>query len=110
LGTGKARIDVARNLGINFKVAPKISVEDGIEAVRNVLGRCWFDRDATDHGLEALRQYCKEWDARNAMFKDRPHHDWTSHPADAFRTGTVFGKGGKSSGSGPLPYRPINIV
>ena len=110
LGTGKARIDVARNLGIRFQVAPKMGVDDGIEAVRNMLGRCWFDRDATDHGLEALRQYCKEWDARNAMFKDRPHHDWTSHASDAFRMGAVFGKGGKSSSSGPLQYRPMNIV
>ena len=33
-----------------------------------------------------LRQYCKEYDEDNKVFKDKPRHDWSSHGADAFRT------------------------
>ena len=39
LGTGKSRLEVARGLGLEFKVAPRLAVEDGIEAVRNLLPR-----------------------------------------------------------------------
>jgi phage terminase large subunit len=110
LGTGKARIDVAREHGIRFRVAPKMSIDDGIEQTRNMLSRCWFDLLKTDHGIEALRQYCKQWDVKNRIFKDRPHHDWTSHAADAVRMGAIFGQGGVSKGSGPLEYRKLGIV
>jgi hypothetical protein len=32
-----------------------------------------------------LRQYSKEFDDEKKIFKDKPKHDWTSHPADAMR-------------------------
>ena len=35
--------------------------------------------------MAALREYCKEWDEVNKVFKNKPLHNWTSHPADAFR-------------------------
>lgn len=89
LGSGMARIDRAAELGIRFEVAPKLPVDDGINAVRLILPRCWFDATACAQGLEALRQYRKDWDDRLKAFRDRPRHDWTSHAADAFRTGCV---------------------
>ena len=58
---------------------------DGIEAVRNVLPRCWFDAQACEKGLKALRQYRADWDERTNQPRPRPLHDWTSHAADAFR-------------------------
>lgn len=58
---------------------------DGIEAVRLLLPRCWFDANKTAAGLECLRQYQKEWDDRLKTFRPTPRHDWTSHAADAFR-------------------------
>jgi GTP-binding protein HflX len=39
----------------------------------------------TGEGLEALRQYRRQWDERNQAFKPAPLHDWTSDYADAFR-------------------------
>ena len=64
----------------------KLSLEDGIEASRNILNRCWFDKNKCEKGLSALRSYHKEWDEEHQVFKLKPLHDWSSHGADAFRT------------------------
>ena len=89
LGTGKSRIEVASDLGIQFEVAPKLEVDHGIETVRNYLSHCYFDREKCKVGLDALRQYRKQWDDKNQVFKNKPLHDWCSHAADAFRYGCV---------------------
>jgi phage terminase large subunit len=83
--TGKSRLEVARELGVRFRVVANLRIEDGIEAVRSVLPRCYIDEDKCSHLIEALRQYRKDYDEKHLTFKDRPLHDWTSHPADAFR-------------------------
>ncbi|TBX22098.1 terminase [Bowmanella sp. JS7-9] len=88
-GTGLSRIEQAASLGINFEVAPKLAVVDGIEAVRAVLPLCWFDEASTEQGFAGLQAYRKEWDDKRGVWKDRPCHDWASHPADAFRTFAV---------------------
>ena len=85
LGTGKSRKEILEQLGIRVTVAPRLKVEDGINAVRLVLNRCWFDADKCKRGVEALKQYRTEYDEKRKVFKDSPLHDWTSHPADAFR-------------------------
>lgn len=89
LGTGKSRLEVAKGLGLNFKVAPRLSVEDGIEAVRNLLPRCWFDAKACHDGLRALKSYHRDFNDRRQAYLPHPVHDWSSHGADAFRTGAV---------------------
>ena len=89
LGTGKSRLEVASELGLNFEVAPKLEVDHGIESVRNTLPNCWFDRIRCKHGIESLKQYKKVFDDKNQVFKNKPHHNWASHGADAFRYGCV---------------------
>lgn len=93
---GKSRLESALDLGISFDIAPKLSIEDGIEAVRKELPKCYFDKSRTSKGLEALKAYQKKWDEKNQCFKNRPIHNFASHPADAFRYGCTF-IGGKSS-------------
>jgi hypothetical protein len=66
-------------------VVPAQSVDDGINAVRLLLPKCWFDKQKTEKGLEALRQYRAEYDEKRQTLKPRPVHDWTSHAADALR-------------------------
>ena len=44
LGTGKSRIEIAASLGIPFSMVPNMRVEDGINAARMILPRCWFDQ------------------------------------------------------------------
>lgn len=85
LSTGKSRFETARSMGIRFTVVHQMPVEDGIEAVRNVLPQCWFDQNKCERGIEALRQYRKEFNENTKMFGS-PVHDWSSHGADAFRT------------------------
>lgn len=86
LGSGKSRIETFHELGVrNTVIVPKLSVDDGIHAVRMMLGKCWFDKDRTEKGLECLKQYRAEYDEKNKAFRTRPLHDWTSHAADSFR-------------------------
>ena len=86
LGTGKSRLETLHNLGIqDVTIAPKLAIEDGIQAARSMLNRCWFDEEKCNRGIEALRQYRREFDEKNKSWRGRPLHDWTSHGADAWR-------------------------
>ena len=86
LGTGKARIEVMQSLGLhNIRLAPLHRIEDGINAVRMMLPRCWFDAEKCARGIEALKLYRSEYDGRLRVLQPGPLHDWTSHAADAFR-------------------------
>jgi len=87
LSTGKSRFAFLAGLGIRGTVVRKHSVEDGINSVRSIIPRCWFDRTKCARGIEALRQYRQDWDDRLKAFKGRPLHDWSSHAADSFRYG-----------------------
>jgi phage terminase large subunit len=85
LGTGRTRIETLRSLGVQPYVVRKLGVEDGINAVRRILPRCWFDADKASELIKALRQYRREYDDVRKVFYERPVHDWASHPADAVR-------------------------
>lgn len=85
LSSGKSRKEVAQTLGINFEVAPKLSLEDGINASRLMFDRCWFDEEKTVQGREALMNYRWDYNQRIDEYKPVPVHDWASHGADAFR-------------------------
>src|SRR5262245_40249353 len=85
LGSGKTRVETLTALGIRPRVLSAHRVEDGINAVRRLLPRCWFNAEKCARGLEALRHYRSEWDERRQAFRERPLHDWSSHAADAFR-------------------------
>jgi hypothetical protein len=86
LGTGKSRLEIARSLGIRFEVAPMLDIDDGINACRTIFSQCWFDKDKCHRGINALKNYRKEWDEKNKVFRNKPKHDWSSHGADGFRT------------------------
>ena len=83
--SGKARIDIARDLGIDFDIVPNIPVQDGINAVRSIFNRCVFDEKNCKQGLLALRNYKKQFDELKNTFKLKPLHDWSSNAADSFR-------------------------
>ena len=85
LSTGRSRLETLRSLGINGRVVAKTPVDDGINAVRAILPRCYFDEANCQRGIEALRQYKTAYNEKTQTFRQRPHHDWTSHAADAFR-------------------------
>jgi hypothetical protein len=104
LATGQSRRQVLGELlDEPIVVSPLSSPEDGISAVRGVLGISWFNEETTRKGISALRAY-----KRSKL--GRPVHDWASHPADAFRTlATSFylvsGYSGAGATRGPLRRR-----
>ena len=80
------------SLGLkNITVAPLHRIEDGINAVRVFIPKCWFDAQRCARGIDALKLYRADVDERRAdpsgapLLKPHPVHDWTSHAADAFR-------------------------
>jgi len=85
LGSGKSRLEVLQEAGLNVRIASRMSVDDGIQAVRRLLPRCWFNVPAVKQGLDCLRNYRREFDEKRKVFYDRPLHDWSSHGSDAFR-------------------------
>lgn len=86
LGTGKSRLETLDSLGIrNVTIAPMLGIDDGIQAARSMLNKCWFDEEKCERGIEALLQYRREFDEKKKTWRGRPLHDWTSHAADSFR-------------------------
>ena len=85
LQTGKSRYQFLTEAGLDIEVAPKSSVEDGIQAVRRILPNCWFNKDKTRSGVECLQNYRRVFNEKTSSFQNRPLHDWSSHAADAFR-------------------------
>ncbi len=85
LSTGQSREVALRKMGINVRLVPNKGIADGIEAGRNIIGRCWFDAERCKEGIKALKNYRKEFDEKRNTYKDTALHDWASHGADAFR-------------------------
>ena len=73
----------------------------GLPSLRKMLAVSYFD-EGVDDGIEALRQYQREWDDSKKCFKDKPLHNWCSHPADGFRMAAVAWRE-ESQASEPLP-------
>lgn len=86
LTSGKSRRDTADALGIRFQVAPKLPIVDGIDAARGLFPKCWFDATKCKEGINALKNYRKQYDEKRKTYMNTPYHDWSSNAADAFRT------------------------
>jgi hypothetical protein len=85
LGTGMSRIETLASLGINMEALPNTPILDGIDAVRTVLPKVWFDEEHCKQGIRCLENYKKEWDEIHRTFKNKPVHDWAEHGSSAFR-------------------------
>jgi len=107
---GKSIIEqLAEHLDIKtLAIVPDLSVQDGIQAVRRMLPRVWFN-PACEEGIEALRQYQREWDEDKKAFREKARHDWTSHPADAFRMLAVAWQVEAPKPKGPEPVRGLGV-
>lgn len=81
---GRSIVQQAHALGVPMRVVPATSQQNGIEAARKTLERCWFDSGKCELGLEALRQYQFEFDSDKKVYRSKPRHDWASHGSDAF--------------------------
>lgn len=85
LSSGKTRLEIARGMGIFFRIVPQMGFQDGINAARAILPRCEFDVENCDGGLQALENYRSEYSDKLEVHKTNPVHNRWSHGADAFR-------------------------
>lgn len=92
IATGKNRIDTARELGIQFRTAPDVSVDEGINAAQVTLGTMIVDKERCKEWIRAMKNYCREWDEKHGTYKDKPLHDWASHGADEFRYASLVAR------------------
>ena len=109
LGSGRSRKEMLMEAGLDIRVVPKIAVDDGIQAVRRILPRCWFDHK-TKQGVDALRNYRRQYDEKRDVFFDKPVHDWCSHASDAFRYLAVGLDEGNSDWNKPLEINNSWVV
>ncbi len=109
LGTGKSRLEVLREARLDVRVLPRLSVEDGIQAVRRMIPKCWFNMPQVKQGLDCLRNYRREYDEKRNVFYDKPMHDWASHGSDAFRY-LALGMEQESTWSQPITVKTSWIV
>jgi len=88
--SGTTRWEKARQLGVTFKVADRIGLMDGIEAVRTTLPRMWFDEKNCKDLIKAIENYRQEWDPKKKIYKTTPLHNRHSHACDAARYLAIY--------------------
>jgi len=90
--TGETRRETFEKLGLKnittiprMKVADKYGLSEGHNAMRQILPKCWFDKDKCEDGIEGLKSYRRDWDEKKEQFSEHPVKDWAKHFADGFR-------------------------
>lgn len=81
----ESRAETLMSYGYSINVVPQHRVMDGIQKVRSLFSKCWFDEEKCERGLDCLKEYKKAWSEKNQLWSDMPDHNWASHGADAFR-------------------------
>lgn len=110
LGTGKSRLEMLQGAGLSVDVLPRLSVDDGIQAVRRLLPKCWFNMPRVRQGVDCLRNYRREFDEKRNVYYEKPLHDWASHGSDAFRYLAIGLDNTQSSWSKPITVNTKWIV
>ena len=74
----------ANNIRGAIRKIKRGNIEDGIQAVREILKSMWIDASC-EYTRECLLNYSKDWDARLQVWKNSPLHNEFSHGADVLR-------------------------
>lgn len=109
LQTGRSIEEQFRSLGWKPRIVPELGLVDGIQAARLTLADAQAD-EACREGLDALKQYQREFDEDKKCFRDRPRHDWTSHYADAFRYACLVWREEMKPKAKPEPRFPQSMT
>lgn len=98
LSTGISREQFLWDLGVRYTVvAPKASIQDGIEKVRQIFHRFTFNEANCRTLLDSLQNYRKDRSRTTGEYMNAPRHDQYSHDSDAIRVlGTAVVLGGYS--------------
>lgn len=82
--SGKSLADIARGLGFKIDIIPRDTNEMfGIECLRNMLPRFFFDQHKCDKGIKAIEAFRKEWNEKLGCYREKSCHDWASHGSKA---------------------------
>ncbi len=107
---GKSTIEqLIKYLGMeNIAIAPELSVQDGIQAARMTLPMTYFDKEKCEEGIEALKQYERQWNEDRKAFMASPKHpNWCNHASDAFRYLSLSWRDAPVAYTPPNPYLPL---
>lgn len=104
--TGRSAEEQFRALGWQTRIVPELSLQDGVQAVRQTFPRLWISSGLEDF-IGAVSQYQREWDDNRKMFTDKPRHDWTSHYADALRYLALVWRQEMAPKEPPKPVFPV---
>lgn len=78
--------DFAAKHNLFFERVPRVNKKSySIEAARNILSKCIFNKEKCKIGIECLRGYHYKWDDVKHINSMKPEHDCFSHGADAFQ-------------------------
>jgi phage terminase large subunit len=108
--TGITMKEQAQALGLkNITTLPREAVNDGIELVKQLIPRLWFDAKKCYQGIEALKNYQKKWNEERKVYNDAPLHNWASHASDALRYLAMWLKMNEGRNV-PIVKMPMNYV
>jgi len=82
--SAKTRLQAMKEMGFNPVLVKKHRINDGIEAVRQLLKFVVIDTEA-EATLLAVQMYRRKFDKKYNVYLDSPEHDIYSHTSDALR-------------------------
>ncbi len=83
--SGESYKKALEDLGYEVIVNKRIEKDVGINITADALPSLYFDEVKCKDGLEALDHYRREYDEENRIYKEKPLHDWASHPASSLK-------------------------
>jgi hypothetical protein len=83
--SARSSLSLAHEAGIHFLRVPDVGVDNGIQALRAIFPQLRIHGSYCLPLIDALRDYRREWDEENRVFKSSPFHNWASHPVDSVR-------------------------
>jgi hypothetical protein len=72
-------------MDVKFVLAPNISIQDGIEAVKAMLSKTYIDESSCKDLIRHLENYRQEYDEKRKTYTGKPLHNIDSHASDAIR-------------------------
>lgn len=90
LTSGKTRRQVFEEElpGVDITLLEKVSIQEGINAVRQMVKRLWIDPKCK-YLIKCLLNYSKEWDDKRSRWRNKPDHNEYSNGADSIRYATT---------------------
>lgn len=83
--TGTTRLEKFQDHNMNYVVLARTSELDGIDALRCIFGKIFFDEKKCEHLIKCLDNFRKEYDQKRKSYYDKPVRDWSKHASDAMR-------------------------